>query len=72
MKAITVGMIVYCALCVVVLFGLSLYREIKHNRAIEEPENENTPASVAAYVAPKQAPPKPEPKGNRSSTRRAA
>jgi hypothetical protein len=72
MRATIVGLIVYCALCIVVLFGFSLYQEIKHNRAIEELENENIPASIAADVAANQAPLKPELKGNRSSTRRAA
>lgn len=72
MKAITIGMILYCALCAVVLLGLSLYQEIKHNRAIEGPGDEGAAGSKAANGSAKHVAPTGQPQKNKPTTRRAA
>jgi len=41
MRAFLIGMIVYCVVCVVLLWGISLYREFKEDRAIQMEEKEN-------------------------------
>ena len=41
MKGITIKMILYCVVCAMVVFGISLYQEIKHDRALQAPEDES-------------------------------
>jgi hypothetical protein len=39
MKGITIGMILYRVVCAMVVFGIGLYQEIKHDRALQAPED---------------------------------
>jgi hypothetical protein len=38
MQAITIGMIVYCVICAVLVAGVSLYQELKRNKGLPPDE----------------------------------
>ncbi len=41
MKAITVGMIIYCVVCAVLVVAVSLYQDLKRHRELHQHGNDN-------------------------------
>jgi hypothetical protein len=50
MKAIIIGMVIYCVTCVLLLLGVSLYRELQHDHDLSSPGDEIPPAPPAEYL----------------------
>lgn len=50
MRAIVIGMVIYCVTCVLLLIGVSLCRELQHDHDLSSPGDEIPPAPPAEYL----------------------